>query len=745
MGFNRRTFLQQAVSLLILGASQSGLTGRQRAWAASLDRYIETLAQPSTRKLALLVGINQYPNGTNLSGCVTDVELQRELLVNRFGFHPQDVITLSESQATRDNIESAFLEHLTEQAGTDDIVVFHFSGYGSKVKTPPGDRSESGDRLVNSLMPIDGVQDQLTNGLLEETLLLLAQTLSTERLTLVLDTSYKRTEKRLQGNLRVRSYPQQSVYPLNPQALAFQEQLRQNYFRPRPKPLRGALPGIVLWAASEDQVATEAIWPGFSAGLFTYALTQSLWQATPASTITVSLRQTVQQVESLMERQQPQLKGNKQPLLTYYQPPQISVGAEGVITAVDDQTIQLLLAGLPARILENYGVNSCLTLVLPPEETASTPMPQSLLQIRSREGLKAKARWLGTPNDSLAIGQLVQEWVRIVPRNLGLTVALEENLERIERVDATSAFASIDVVSSVVTAGEQAADCLLGKAIAPEIENQASSDNKEPSSTIGYQLFSVGGVSITNTNGASEAVKSAVRRLVPELETLLAAKLWHLTSNEGSSRLRVKATLKIDSQRLIERETRRSLDWHQHKLKTGDRALTKRDHLLPTLTSGTQIQYHLKNQDERSIYLMLLGRDSGGNAIALYSPAENESATDGGNSLIDLKIAPGETFIFPQPNSISSTVAGPPGLAEIQLIFSQAPFTNTLKALSARQHFKGEPEVLDLPNALEVAHALLEDLHATSRVSADLGGAKEDSYALDVNAWAGLNFIYQVV
>ena len=262
---------------------------------------------------------------------------------------------------------------------------------------------------------------------------------------------------------------------------------------------------------------------------------------------------------------------------------------------------------------------------------------------------------------------------------------------------------------------------------------------------IGYQLFSVGGVSITNTNGASEAVKSAVRRLVPELETLLAAKLWHLTSNEGSSRLRVKATLKIDSQRLIERETRRSLEWHQHKLKTSDRALTKRDHLLPTLTSGTQIQYHLKNQDERSIYLMLLGRDSGGNAIALYSPAENESATDGGNSLIDLKIAPGETFIFPQPNSISSTVAGPPGLAEIQLIFSQAPFTNTLKALSARQHFKGEPEVLDLPNALEVAHALLADLHATSRVSADLGGAKEDNYALDVNAWAGLNFIYQVV
>jgi hypothetical protein len=63
----------------------------------------------------------------------------------------------------------------------------------------------------------------------------------------------------------------------------------------------------------------------------------------------------------------------------------------------------------------------------------------------------------------IQVGQLVQEAIRVLPRNLGLTVALDVHLERIERVDATSAFANIPSVSSVVVAGEQPADYLFGK------------------------------------------------------------------------------------------------------------------------------------------------------------------------------------------------------------------------------------------------------------------------------------------
>jgi len=90
-----------------------------------------------------------------LNGCVTDVELQRELLIYRFGFLAADILILTDAQATRENIETAFVEHLTAQGKPGDVVVFHFSGYGSKVKT--------GKTLVNSLVPIDGIDANKTS------------------------------------------------------------------------------------------------------------------------------------------------------------------------------------------------------------------------------------------------------------------------------------------------------------------------------------------------------------------------------------------------------------------------------------------------------------------------------------------------------------------------------------------------------------------------------------------------------
>ncbi|MGF1481057.1 MAG: caspase family protein [Cyanophyceae cyanobacterium] len=748
MKFNRRTLLQQAsLTLLTLGVSQA--TG-QKAWSAPIQRYLETLAQPSTRKLALLVGVNEYPNSINLSGCVTDVELQKELLTSRFGFNAADILTLTGQQATRKNIEAAFSEHLAQQAAADDIAVFHFSGYGRRVKSA-GTSDEA--RFVNSLVPSDGspsAQNQLANDLLEDTLLLLARSLPTQRLTIVLDTSYTSSSNPLQGNLRVRSYPHLSSRQLNPEELTFQEQLQSQLKR---RPLAGTepIPGMVLLAAGEDQIATEAEWQGFSAGLFTYALTQSLWQATPASTVFVSLGRAAEQVERLLNKQQPQLKARSKQLFPYYQSPQDWTGAEGTILAVDDPvTAQVSLAGLPARIVENYGLSSCMTLVSSSEEKSASP-PQAL-QLRSREGLNAKARLIKPPADTaLQVGQLVQEWIRMLPRNLGLTVALSNNMERIERVDATSAFSSIAAVTSVVTAGEPA-DCLLGKTALPS-QTQAESTEENQAATISYRLLTIGGVPIANTNGASEAVKSAVRRLVPALKTLLAAKLWGLTNNEGSSRLAVRATLsQVDSkQPIVERRTHRSLAPGRSSpaLGTGGREprSPERDPFIPQLAIGSQIQYQLENISDRPLHIMVLGLDSGGNAIALYSPQTRTNGKDG-DRLRERVIAPGATITVPNPtDSIDWKIEGPPGTAEIQLIFSQAPFTKTFKALLAQQQLKSDKEqTLDIPNALSVAQALLEDLHVASRVPLDiLETAKEDVYALDVNAWASLNFVYQVV
>ncbi|NJK27756.1 MAG: caspase family protein [Coleofasciculaceae cyanobacterium SM2_3_26] len=126
----RRHFLQFAGSALAtLGLSTLDL--QQQA-----SRYGGVLAQGTPRKLALLVGINEYPKSkrfSKLEGCLTDVELQRHLLIHRFGFNHSDIEILTDAQATRDGVVTAFQEHLINQARPGDVVVFHFSGHGSRI------------------------------------------------------------------------------------------------------------------------------------------------------------------------------------------------------------------------------------------------------------------------------------------------------------------------------------------------------------------------------------------------------------------------------------------------------------------------------------------------------------------------------------------------------------------------------------------------------------------------------------
>ncbi len=759
MGIERRTFLQQVgLFLLTLGIGETGI-----------QPYLQALAQPTKRKLALLVGINEYSQDRNLSGCITDVELQRELLIARFGFQPKDILTLTNRQATRENIETAFVEHLREQARADDVVVFHYSGYGSQVKIPIPSQDEAAQisyQLVDSLVPADGILPTkgmpAANDLLTETLFWLGRSLSTDKLTLVLDTSFGKAEQLLRGNLRVRSFTRIAERP-NPEELAFREQLKM---RLASQSSIQANPGIILLAAGKDREAAEAQWQGFSAGLFTYALTQYLWQATPASKIQIALARAAETVERFTgQRQKPSQIGATKPLLTYYLIPANSTGAEGIVAEVEtSSSVSVKLMGLPAKVLDNYGVNSCLTLVFAPQstESSSTLPPISAtkkdvwLQIRSREGLTAKAQLVGTlpPSESVRVGQLLQESIRVFPGNLGLSVALDSNLARIERVDATSAFANIAAVSAVTVAGERQADCVLAKiqqnsAVMAEVDGSPTS-RATATASASYGLFSAGGALIPNTLGKSnEAVKAAVSRLTPHFNTLLAAKWLELTVNEGSSRLQVEATLESvekQSSLLLQRATLRSSPtsaelWDKLSAKYSFSGTVE----LPVLTKGTRARFRLANSGDRPLYILLLGIDSDGNAITLYVP-QAKATNEDRPKLKDIVLSPEQTLIIPEAeDSLNWKIAGSAGIAEIYLIFSIQPFQQTLKALSTKQNLKlVQEQVLNIINPLEVVRALLQDLHRASAVPSTIIGSNGDVYALDVNAWATLRFVYQV-
>jgi hypothetical protein len=156
----------------------------------------------------------------------------------------------------------------------------------------------------------------------------------------------------------------------------------------------------------------------------------------------------------------------------------------------------------------------------------------------------------------------------------------------------------------------------------------------------------------------------------------------------------------------------------------------------------------VENMSDRPVYLMLLGLNSSRSAIAVvpwYKSTEPDSS-EVKPVLKDMVISPGETLTIPQTTAgFEWVVQGPTSLSETQLIFSTAPFTQSLSALEAAKHPKAEEQrIQPLINPLEVAQAVLQDLHNASALK-DMNGTAADSYVLDVNHWASLSFVYQVV
>jgi hypothetical protein len=712
----RRTFLQRMASILaLLGISEA-------EWLSLGNRHYQALAQTSSRKLALLIGINQYLQ-PSLGGCLTDVELQKELLVYRFGFQPSDILSLTDDQASRDVIEKAFFDHLGKQAKPGDVVFFHFSGFGSRIQS------------ANALISVDG------NCLLEETLLLMLRSLPTERVTAILDTSYDLPGTLQPRGLTVRARRMPDDTSIASAELDLQKQLTSK--------ITAIAPALVLSATSNaNEFARELQLSGFSAGLFTYALTQYLWEMLPATTVQVSLAQVGNTMQQLGSNQKPMLNSQKNDALTTFNDNLLGnniIGAEGTVTSVeeDSKTVQLWLGGIAPQILEYYSANSQFTLIdakLPfglREAVRVSTSPSFIL--RSRNGLNAKATVTNAQtNINPQVGQLVREVVRVLPRNINLHIALGRSLERIERVDATSAFANLTRISSVV-AGEQPADYIFGKLSEAKPTSSASTLLSSPGS---YGLFSLSGVLIPNTAGEpGEAAKVAVQRLAPKLTTLLAAKLWRITSNETSSLLDINVTLEVingrNQQVVMQRKTASLRNDDNQKLSTS------------SIPIGSRMQIRVENKCGYTLYLMLLGLDSSKNAFALYSwqKASDTTTPPTPPALQNIVIEPNSTIALPQNiPGFEWILQGLSDLYETQLIFSTVPFTQTLAALNATKLTQAEqPRIMPLLNPCEVTLAILQDLHNNTHNTTVEKKETSDTYIWDNNNWASFSFAFQVV
>lgn len=97
---------------------------------------------------ALVIGIDRYANlPYPLEGCVNDAKVLGALLADRFGFLPDQIVTLLDEGATRDRILSE-LDRLVDAAAEDDIIVLTYSGHGSQMTDREGDEPDGLDETI---------------------------------------------------------------------------------------------------------------------------------------------------------------------------------------------------------------------------------------------------------------------------------------------------------------------------------------------------------------------------------------------------------------------------------------------------------------------------------------------------------------------------------------------------------------------------------------------------------------------
>jgi len=110
-------------------------------------------AADAIQKWALLVGINEYRvERWKLKGCVNDVLMTKQLLIDKFGFPEANVKTLLDEEATADRIRQSLEEWLIVKSKPEDIVYFHFSGHGAQMNDTDGDEADGKDEF---LCPVD--------------------------------------------------------------------------------------------------------------------------------------------------------------------------------------------------------------------------------------------------------------------------------------------------------------------------------------------------------------------------------------------------------------------------------------------------------------------------------------------------------------------------------------------------------------------------------------------------------------
>jgi len=111
-------------------------------------------------KKALLVGINYVNTSSELRGCVNDVNDLKQLLTAKYNYSRSNIVTLTDSQATKQNVLSQ-LTKLLKSGNSGDTLFFSFSGHGYFKRDSSNDEEDGKDELLISVDNLAIVDDEL--------------------------------------------------------------------------------------------------------------------------------------------------------------------------------------------------------------------------------------------------------------------------------------------------------------------------------------------------------------------------------------------------------------------------------------------------------------------------------------------------------------------------------------------------------------------------------------------------------
>lgn len=698
---SRRRFFQVA------GGAIGAIGLHNAVLFAQGNAYGRSLAQTTSRKVALLVGINDYSR-SRLGGAVNDVELQKQLLIHRFGFNSADVHVLKEAAASRADILGAFKEYLYEPAQAGDVAVFHFSGHGDRVRESEVMINSLGQSTLSCIDPqgdcfntaiaphrYDQTGDGTVQDIMGHTLLLMRTALAqkTENVTFVLDCCFAGGGAR-KGNAIMRSL-HSSVPTLtqNKQAVLPQVSDREwetqlewmDYLGWSVDDFVAAIasptaPGFFVGAADPFQLAADYSFDGFIAGAFTYLLTQYLWQET--SPLSKTIYNVTRSSTRLNEHSQtPEFDPQPGVSRAVEQTPIYHISptagpAEALVLGQDagSDSWRLWLGGLEPQLLETFGGGTRFSVM----DRDGSVLGEMQLVEGSRQGLTALGRLVeGSPLVGQDLtGKLLRERARRIPNTVVLKIALDNTLNATEVEEAKAILARSPNFEVFEAQPGRVAHVMLGRytseIYALLVGRDVAPDAAQTIDSLG--LFSPDQMPMLSGSfgPTNEPIREAIDRLQSRLTSLHAGRMLALMVNGGASEIDV--SVEIEHGRSRSGVTTRGSDNAQGDVQRDAQRNIQRvivpeqsERGIEQVPVGDRIVLTVKNNEDRDLHFGVLAINAGGQVDVLFPPPSDDLTLDvilGGNS-----------------QQLTLNAVPPSGIADLLVLASPQSLLKPLKRL----------------------------------------------------------------